>query len=319
MYSVRGVALLMRRARMSTSYKPALLRALVRLTSGMNADIVPLERLGDEFARVYWSQTVVHKLRQAEVVSKEAEVVREIRKTGEIFGSRRYSDLPSAARAKLSRRIARILTVDVLSRFHRSKPQDLPDLFLWKSGDEAVTIGRVAREFITRNALALEMIANYAWAAYLERCNRLAPRIVLKVSGEIKRESLQRYRKVLISSGQSHCFYCDGAFAAEQTICVDHVIPWSFALEDKLWDLVLTCPGCNRAKSDWLPHERFIKKLVNRNDHLRRTTLPVGVSLLSASDEVVRLFEVAVASDWPRFWEPNAFSAVLPPLLRSLP
>ena len=81
---------------------------------------------------------------------------------------------------------------------------------------------------------------------------------------------------------------------------VDHVIPWSFLLEDDLWDLVLACYRCNSTKSDWLPDHAFIEKLLLRNRELSRA----GISLAIGEPEIERLYEVAISVEWPRSWSP---------------
>jgi hypothetical protein len=304
-YSVSGVALMMKRATMSTTYKPALLRAIVATVRSADITSIPLLRLGAEFSKLYWNQVVVHKLRQAAVISKESEVVREIRLVSERSGVRRYSDLPENVRNELADRIARVLTIDVLRRFHASKPDGLSELFSWRQGSAAIVLSPDACEFIFAHRAALEMIANYAWAEYLELCNRVTPRVLLKVSGEIKRGSLAVYLPILLADGEHFCFYCKCEFDGRNGPHIDHVIPWSFALEDKLWDLVLCCKQCNAAKSDWLPDRTYIEKLIVRNTMLRRADLPDGVSALAGEDDVMQLYEVAIATDWPRFWVPS--------------
>jgi 5-methylcytosine-specific restriction endonuclease McrA len=197
----------------------------------------------------------------------------------------------------------------VLRRFHNSKPERLDPLFLWEKGRDKILVPAAARDFMRVHWAALDMLANYAWADYLELCNRLAPRVLLKVSGEVKRESLARYLQILLADGESTCFYCGSAFNDMTRPAVDHVIPWSFALEDQLWDLVLCCVRCNSAKSDWLPEKRFIDKLVHRNAHLIAKSLPPGVSALADRADVIRLYDVAIATDWPRFWSPRGAAA----------
>lgn len=54
-YSLLQIAALRRKAAMSTTYKPALLKAVVRITSAEKQRSIPLARLGDEFAQLYWS------------------------------------------------------------------------------------------------------------------------------------------------------------------------------------------------------------------------------------------------------------------------
>jgi CRISPR/Cas system Type II protein with McrA/HNH and RuvC-like nuclease domain len=79
---------------------------------------------------------------------------------------------------------------------------------------------------------------------------------------------------------------------------VDHVIPWSFLLEDDLSDLVLACATCNGKKSDWLPTDGFIHKLIARNRALARN----GISMAISESEIDRLYQAAISVEWPRFW-----------------
>ena len=109
---------------------------------------------------------------------------------------------------------------------------------------------------------------------------------------------MQRYLKILRAETESQCFYCDSAFGVERVPTVDHVIPWSFLLEDDLWDLVLACARCNAEKSDWLPADAFIHKLISRN----RTLFREGVSLAISESEIERLYQAAISVEWPRFW-----------------
>lgn len=109
---------------------------------------------------------------------------------------------------------------------------------------------------------------------------------------------MQRYLKILLAETRARCFYCDSTFGEELAPTLDHVIPWSFLLEDDLWDLVLACAKCNAEKSDWLPAAPFIHKLIVRNQTLSR----VGVSLAISELEVERLYQAAISVEWPRFW-----------------
>lgn len=78
---------------------------------------------------------------------------------------------------------------------------------------------------------------------------------------------------------------------------MDHVIPWSFLLEEDLWDLVLACGKCNSGKSDSLPPRQFIEKLIHRNKQL----FNAGISLAINESEVTRLYEAAISVEWPQF------------------
>ena len=69
-------AALMRHARKSASYKPALLKALVRCCRQSYDLRIPLGAIGREFTKLYWNQTVVYHLRQAASLSKESTAVK---------------------------------------------------------------------------------------------------------------------------------------------------------------------------------------------------------------------------------------------------
>ena len=51
-------------------------------------------------------------------------------------------------------------------------------------------------------------------------------------------------------------------------IDVDHFIPWSFIKDDNLWNLVLSCPTCNRRKNDRLPDGEYLTDIIDRNQNL---------------------------------------------------
>jgi hypothetical protein len=194
--------------------------------------------------------------------------------------------------------MSKLLPVNVLSAFHSSRPLRMPLLYSWKPGQNAVTITPEAHSFLISQAPAVELIANFHWAEFLENCNRLAPRIVQKVSREgAARRPLERYLKILLADSHA-CFYCQSTFSEHLVPTVDHVIPWSFLLEDDLWDLVLACSRCNAGKSDWLPSDIFIRKLLLRNRGLSR----VGISLTISEAEIERLYQAAISVEWPRFW-----------------
>ena len=225
----------MRHARKSASYKPALLKALVRCCRQSQDVQIPLDAIGREFTKLYWNQTVVYHLRQATALSKESTAVKLIRRTAEQHKTHNLSELPATARSKIDRQMSKLLTVNVLNAFHSSRPPDMPLLYRWELGQTFIAITPKARSFLMSHASSLELVANFYWAEFLENCNRLAPRIVQKVSREgASRKPLQKYLKILLAESQS-CFYCESAFSEHLSPTVDHVIPWSFLLEDDLW------------------------------------------------------------------------------------
>ncbi len=136
----------MRDASKSTTYKPALLKAMARLAHRDESLIVPIANLGEEFVRLYWDQTVIYHLRQAAVLSKEATAVKLIRETAHTHNVRRPSDLSTKDRELLISKMAKLLTVNVLSAFHASKPNAMNALYTW---DKAAACIMFSPESIT--------------------------------------------------------------------------------------------------------------------------------------------------------------------------
>jgi len=305
---VDQVAALARDASMSSSYKPALLKALVGIIRSGAESPISLLQIGHEFVNLYWVQTVVFRLRQAATITAEPEVVRRIRSTSDLSSVRCLTELPADTRLRLDREMARVLTINVLDRFHRSAPSGMPRLCDWRRGDDFITSDDETLAFARTSGHALETIANHWWARYLERVNMLAPLIIEKVERNgAERGSLAKYLKILRVTDRMHCFYCERPVEGGETPQVDHVIPWSFLLSDPLWDLVLSCASCNLAKSDVLPDVRYLDKLAAVAVNRGKRTLPVGVgSPLITRDELDRYYSAALSVEWPSGWMPVA-------------
>ena len=202
--------------------------------------------------------------------------------------------------------MARVLTINVLGAFHRSKSETMGVLFTWTLGSSVVSIPARALEFIESNAAALESIANLWWARYLEKVNHLAPLVIEKVERDgAERGSLAKYLKILLEIDEPLCFYCGRQLGAGSATHVDHVIPWSFLLADPLWDLVLACAMCNSAKSDVLPRRDFLDKLAQTGMSRAKITLPPGfASPVLAPEEIDRYYDAALSVEWPSGWTP---------------
>ena len=305
MFEINDVVALTRYASQATMFTPAMLKTLARRVPKMTGSSLSLREIGHEFLQLYWNQTVVYHLRQAAVVTKEPDVVRAIRAAAERNDVREFDRLPLAERDALARKMTKTLARDVLERFHASKPVGMPPLFTWSEGDATLEFTAESRAFITANASALEVIANYRWAGYLEKINLLAPGIIEKVQRDgARRGSLTKVHAMLTETDEPRCFYCERNFDARSV--VDHVVPWSYLLSDDYWDLVLACVSCQTAKADRLPDVRFITKLAATNARRTRAILEKHRTTPVVKTEfIVQYFAAAVANEWPGPWAPK--------------
>ena len=292
---------------MSSTYKPALLKAIARITTRRPANTITLRQLGAEFARLFWNQTIVFHLRQAATITKEPEVLGQIRKASAASGVRDFSRLPQPAAAAIAIAMARILTTDVLRRFHNNAPASMTPLFSWEPGAGHISLTDQARDFVVETHVVLDLIANHWWAGYLEKVNVLAPAIINKVQADgARRGWLAAYLAILEALDEDRCFYCNRRFSETVRPSVDHVVPWSFLLADPLWDLVLACMECNLAKSDRLPERQFMDRLVERNvlrSHRHSAIFSASPSIESGQE--YRLYEAAISVEWPGFRGPQ--------------
>ena len=91
---------------------------------------------------------------------------------------------------------------------------------------------------------------------------------------------------------------------------VDHVLPWSFVLEDKTWNLVLACRKCNNEKRDRLTNMDALKWLCARNEKIANGHIHVDPAFLrhfaewqtrDLSSHIKGLYDQAVADGFPRW------------------
>jgi len=106
---------------MSTTYKPALLKAIVRLQRQGPTLELALSAIANSFVALYWTLTVVFHLRQAATLAKEPEVLQKIRRAATAANTRRLSDLSIANRESLAKSIVATLRIDALIFINNSR------------------------------------------------------------------------------------------------------------------------------------------------------------------------------------------------------
>lgn len=79
---------------------------------------------------------------------------------------------------------------------------------------------------------------------------------------------------------------------------------WSFIKDDNLWNLVLACPSCNRAKNDRLPDAGYLDILIRRNDDMQ---IRVGHrDMLNYQPKMLRyVYDIAKVNGYGSIWKPS--------------
>lgn len=99
------------------------------------------------------------------------------------------------------------------------------------------------------------------------------------LQGNSQRTDITYMKDMLNGYQEGRCFYC-GEVLDQNNIHVDHVIPRTYIAHDKPWNLVLSHEFCNESKSDYLPSEYYIQKLVDRNERLISSNHPLSKKII---------------------------------------
>ena len=162
-------------------------------------------------------------------------------------------------------------------------------LYSFNISDDGVYLHRDAYAFISKFKPEIEKMNYYSWAKYLEKINdddkiiRLLDKLDLSTP---RRNDLSIYRIILNEEFKENvCFYCGTKI--DNRTQVDHFIPWSFMKDDKIWNFVLACPTCNVRKSNRIPSELFLNRIIERNRDVRDISNPIVESDFASYDESV--------------------------------
>lgn len=97
---------------------------------------------------------------------------------------------------------------------------------------------------------------------YMQRRNPSVPNIKDKLFPPVARNSLSNqttYWKIALGHSRIRCIY-SGNILNENTMSLDHFIPWSFVAHDQMWNLLPVEKNINSSKSNRLPS---MKKYLN--------------------------------------------------------
>jgi hypothetical protein len=147
---------------------------------------------------------------------------------------------------------------EVLPRFHNVHRGHVRAP-LYDAGENELTLRTGVAEFLRDYSRTLQLLAIGGWVRFTEQFTT-APRLYEKIAGLPPERRPHRYRAFL-SEEHKQCFYCE---VAGVPLDVEHVIPWSFVLEDRIWNLVLACQRCISTKGDRIPQDIYLSRLRKR-------------------------------------------------------
>jgi HNH endonuclease len=264
----------------TNSYKFALWRALARLAPATDERSPKIFKrdLSTPFLEYYWPLEVRYHIRQGIDPDKDPIVMKLIRQlafAGVIMEGETVADFKNRTPDKhntLLTGIEREAFDDVIPRFHTVHRAPIaPAVFTFtgkigKAGDP-IELTQGGRQFLIDYKKLVDYVAVSAWVRFTERFTS-APRLHDKIDGaNLQRGAVSRWRNSLMAMQNGRCFYDDSHDMGSPE--VDHVLPWSFVLEDRTWNLVAACRKCNNEKRDRLTNITALENLCARNKAIK--------------------------------------------------
>jgi len=258
----------------TNSYKFALLRALAAFGKKPGIEnTIPFSWLAEQFLAYYWPFVTLH-IRQATDQARDPVIMRFIRDVlppmaSSMHGAREKfrKNNPQEYQEILDRCCRPGGCFDeVVPRLHtiRRRQVDAP-LYDFDMQKRELHLRPRARQFLQEYREVVELLSIGGWVRFTEQYTT-QPRLYEKISGIKPERHALRYQALLHSYRGGICFYCETG--SNSQLHVEHVIPWSFIFEDRIWNLVLACQACNSSKSDQTPEDHYIERLNERNRDL---------------------------------------------------
>ncbi len=257
----------------TSTYKFALLKSildnLLNNTPNENGQLIFYSDLFAKFAESFWNLVVKYHLHQQKPTaegktSKIEQIFGEAVKTNPVLENLEFASIEENTKLKLTQKVQAECKKYVLGALYGDFGGKL---YGFDQNGNFITLSQNAYEFLLKYKIELEKLNYYVWAKFLEKINEenvlfhLLSKLELSLP---ERTPLEIYRNILFSEFEEcNCFYCGKKLSGK--IHVDHFIPWSFVKEDKLWNFVLSCPECNIKKSNILPPQNTIVRILERN------------------------------------------------------
>ena len=307
----------------TNSYKFALWRALANLAPNTDKNIPKISKhdLAGQFLDYYWPLEHKYRIRQGIDPDKDPIVmvrIRQLFRAGKIKEGETLKDfrkrVPEEHKALVGR-IAREAFDDVIPRFHIVHGAPIsPAIFTFvkangKSG-ETIKLTSGGRQFLLDYKNLIDYVAISGWVRFSEQFTS-APKLHDKIDGTaVKRGAISQWCSFLMSVQNGKCFYNNSHDMSFPE--VDHVLPWSFVLEDKTWNLVAACRKCNNDKRDRLSNKNSIEVLCARNEKITKGQTHVNAAFNRHFSEwyardltrhIKGLYDQAIVDGFP-IWKP---------------
>lgn len=239
--------------------------------------------LSYSFSKIYWNLASKYNIPQIHN-GRESAMVKAFKKVKDtypdvVFDGVDFDVLSEQYKSEYLKLTKKQIKLDVLFALFSDFNENI---YGYNEMKEYIYFSKRTYGFLLEYKDALEKIDYYSWIRWTENILSLANKNVSNLSEKLdeapSRIALERFKKELLSKGDDlKCFYC-GKSLADETIHLDHFVPWSFVKDNKSWNFVFSCAHCNESKNNKIPNKDFLKKLISRNEKLFNNSYQINLS-----------------------------------------
>jgi hypothetical protein len=306
MYFLNNWLYIIRNCNYDNSYKVAWAKAITEISLDLDYNTIlaevdqdenkkveiSLTQIAEKVIRYYWEQTIFFNLQQSPNSIKPPKIVSVVKGLISDYQVEKRSNQPvkwyrsnvevicKEQYQKAIKKIIEALKADVSYRFLRVEGNVIEGIYDYTQKSDKLYLDLDNLKQLKENSVIVFDAINYKWTQMLENFNH-SPRISKKVKiideENVRRKPLTKFASYLDAENPDHiCFIC-GKMIADESIAVDHVIPWSYLYSDDLWNLVYAHQRCNSSKSNVIPSEEIIQRLELRNTKMMDVFLLNGL------------------------------------------
>lgn len=258
----------------ATTYKYCFLKSLLdNLYSFDDEYRISFKKIGQTFVEIYWNMIVVHQIPQMPNYSTgertffekiiEEMIAEKPYLTGVHFDSIREED-----KELYIKKAVPIFSNNVIGAFYEDSEGMI---YGFSKKEKCLWLNAYSYKFLSENKTIIEQVNYYEWLKMIESILKSNGKSIDNLSTILEcitqRNDLSSFKKELSLLGEEKtCFYCGKKLGKD--LHLDHLVPWDFLKSDDLWNFVFSCSACNISKSNRIPDEVFVDKLIKRNEKL---------------------------------------------------
>ena len=271
-------AIILYGSNMST-YKMGLGHLLINYAS-TNSEKIPLRDLSEDFMGLYSEKVKANKPQSRRKTINGVEkgltyVEQESRKIQQ-EGKNQEKAVDSVLKNSLEKM--------VLQKFHTLFKRQIPDPFYKLTDTHLILQKNMLELFSDKQNQVMDTEVMSRWDLLEFGFENITGEESIEIESDLEyvikkreRSSISKLRPVLNGYQDGTCFYCGKELF--DPIHVDHVIPYDAIQHNQIWNLVLAHEDCNLWKSNFLPQKHFVQKLINRNEFVLQSDLPLKEEL----------------------------------------